>query len=214
MAAILFCAGDFVGIGPFLNETVDLIRNIKKLTIVKGNHERYIFEDFSTEIMNDTEIEHYQWESLLLTDVNRAFLKEIPYEISIIIDEVSIRVVHYSMNEQKKYNEIINNPTIEDIKIMFKDYSEDIIIYGHDHSPNVVRTNNQLFINAGSLGCPSYKKNIANAGVLTIEDGKYLYEQLEIEYDSSLVVSKILELNYPASKEILKYFYGITDENI
>ena len=30
------------------NETVDLIRNIKNLTIVKGNHERYMFEDFST----------------------------------------------------------------------------------------------------------------------------------------------------------------------
>lgn len=108
------------------NETVDLIRNIKNLTIVKGNHERYMFEDFSTEIMDDTEIDHYRWESLLLTDVNRAFLKDIPYEISIIIDEVSIRVVHYSMNEQKKYNEIINNSTIEDIKIMFKDYSENI----------------------------------------------------------------------------------------
>lgn len=94
------------------NETVDLIRNIKNLTIVKGNHERYMFEDFSTEIMDDTEIEHYLWESLLLTDVNRAFLKDIPYEISIIIDEVSIRVVYYSMNEQKKYNEIINNPTV------------------------------------------------------------------------------------------------------
>jgi predicted phosphodiesterase len=60
---------------------------------------------------------------------------------------------------------------------MFADVKSNVIIYGHDHFRNICR-GDKLYINVGSLGCPSKEHDVARAGVLIIEDGKVSYDAL------------------------------------
>lgn len=99
-------------------------------------------------------------------------------------------------------------PTEDDLMAMFANVKSDIIIYGHDHTPNICR-GDKFYINVGSLGCPSKERNIARAGVLNIEDGTAMIETIEVEYDVAEVIRQINELNYPDAENIKKYFYGL-----
>ena len=52
-------------------------------------------------------------------------------------------------------------------------------------------------------------KNIARAGILTIENGAVEIELMELVYDAERVVSEINRLDYPEAENIKKFFYGI-----
>ena len=85
----------------------------------------------------------------------------------------------------------------------------DIVLLGHDHSRTICKVNNQWYINVGSLGCPGKEKNIARAGILTIENGAVEIEPVELVYDAERVVAEINRLDYPEAENIKKFFYGI-----
>ena len=66
----------------------------------------------------------------------------------------------------------------------------------------------KLYINVGSLGCPSKEHDIARSGVLNIEDGKADIKPVDVRYDVDEVIRQIDELNYPEAEIIKRYFYG------
>ena len=114
-----------------------------------------------------------------------------------------IFITHYAMNDDNKYNSFCNS-----IEKLFSSVKADIIIYGHNHSKNICNTD-KLYINVGSLGCPANDRNIARYGILEIADENVNIKTKELKYNSETVINKINELNYPASDEIKKFFYGI-----
>jgi hypothetical protein len=75
--------------------------------------------------------------------------------------------------------------------------------------PETYVKEDKLYINVGSLGCPSKEHDIARAGVLNIENSKTTIELIEVTYDADEVVRRIDELNYPDAENIKKYFYGL-----
>ena len=81
-------------------------------------------------------------------------------------------------------------------------------MYGHDHARNICRSD-KLYINVGSLGCPSRDRNIARAGVLTVENGHAGIETIDIAYDVDEVIHQIDRIDYPEADIIKKFFYGL-----
>ncbi|MBP5163689.1 MAG: hypothetical protein ILP16_12045, partial [Spirochaetales bacterium] len=67
----------------------------------------------------------------------------------------------------------------------------------------------KLYINVGSLGCPSREHDVARAGVLTIEDGKAGIEPVDVRYDVDEVIRQIDDLNYPEADVVKRIFYGL-----
>lgn len=204
----IICCGDIIGIGPYPDETVQRIMKIKNLIAVMGNHERYLLEGMPNEIPNEEhmdieEMRHHKWEHSQLSNNSIDFLKTLPYSRKFEIEGKKIFITHYAMNNNNKYNSFCNS-----IEKLFSSVDADIIIYGHDHSKNIYNTD-KLYINVGSLGCPANDRNITRYGILEITDGYVNIEAKELKYDSQTVVNKINELNYPASDEIKKYFFGI-----
>lgn len=61
----------------------------------------------------------------------------------------------------------------------------------------------------GFSGMSGEGKNIARAGILTIENGAVEIELMELVYDAERVVSEINRLDYPEAENIKKFFYGI-----
>lgn len=209
----IICCGDIIGIGPNPEETVREMMRVPHLIGVRGNHESYLLEGMPTEYPNEEnmdygEMEHHMWEHGLLSEESVAFLRGLPKRIDFMAEGLSISILHSCMDKNGHYSGSVKNPTEHNLQTMFSDVKSDIIIYGHAHTRNICR-GDRLYINVGSLGCPSKEHDIARAGVLTIENGKAAIEVIDIRYDVDAVIRRIDELNYPDSENIKKHFYGL-----
>lgn len=206
------CLGDLIGIGPYPEETVSLMRRLPNLSVcIKGNHETYLTEGMPDVFPNDlgmeeAEMRHHRWEHSLLSRESREFLESLPYSKTIAVEGRNIYAVHYAMERPGRYKRYIPHPSEAELEGLLGAVNADIILYGHDHAPHMVQ-GSRLFINTGSLGCPGGEKNIARAGVLAIKDN-VVYNPVYVKYDAGAVVRRIEQLAYPDYKNIEKYFYG------
>ncbi len=117
--------------------------------------------------------------------------------------------MHYCMNDAGRYVEYVSNPQDDDVEKMTSGIKGDIIIVGHDHNRTICNVDNKWYVNVGSLGCPGKDRNVARAGILTIENDSIDIETVELTYNVDTIIERINELNYPEAENIKKYFYGI-----
>ena len=208
----IICGGDIIGIGPSPEETVREMMHIPGLISVRGNHEKYLLEGMPAEYPNEEdmsygEMEHHKWEHRLLSAGSVAFLRSLPYRIDFACEGMTVSVMHSCMDREGHFSGSRRDPGSSDLQAMFAGVDSDIIVYGHDHARNICKSD-KLYINVGSLGCPSRDRNIARAGVLKIEKGGAAIEPVDVPYDADGVVSQIKALDYPDTDNIVKYFYG------
>lgn len=209
----IICCGDIIGIGPYPEETVQETAGIPGLMSVRGNHEGYLLEGMPTEYPNDEdmsygEMDHHRWEHALLSDESISFLRRMPKRIDFTDAGLDVSVMHSCMDRNGRFTGSKKNPTESDLSVMFADVDSDIILYGHDHARNICKSD-KLYINVGSLGCPSRDRNIARAGVLTIENGNAGIETIDVIYHVDEVIHQIDVLHYPEADIIKKIFYGL-----
>lgn len=210
----ILCCGDIIGIGPFPEEIVQRIAALPNLTAVRGNHDRYLLEGMPDAIPNDEhmgegEMGMHRWEHARLSDASKAFLQTLPHRAEIELGGLRIAIMHYCMDERLRYINYTPDPTPEDLARMFARETADVILYGHDHAPCICRTDDRLYINPGSLGCPARDKNIARAGILFIENGQAEFSPLRIQYDAAATVAAIDAFAYPDHQPVKQFFYGV-----
>ena len=211
----VICCGDMIGIGAYPEETVSEIMKIPNvLACVKGNHERYFTDGMPSEIPNDEhmdteEMEHHRWEHGLLSEESRKFINNLEYEEWLTINNRRIYVSHYAIGKDNHYvKNSVHNPSLNDLQMLFKDITADIILYGHEHKKSIQISNDKYYINCGSLGCPGNDKNIARAGILAINDD-ISFTEIAIEYDVEKVLEDMDRINYPAKDTIKKFFFAV-----
>lgn len=209
----ILCAGDLIGLGPNPNEVIEYLMKLSNFESVLGNHDRYLLEGLPSvfpneERMEEEEYKHHLWEHRLLSEKSKEYLKSLPLLKTLIVGDYKVKLLHYCMDENNKYVNYTRSPSLQDLKKMYKKYLCDIIIFGHDHNRIIIKDKETIFINPGSLGCPSKDKNIARGIILEINETITIKEVDEI-YDVNKVVNKMDEINYPSKEEIKKYFYGI-----
>ncbi|MBR4906212.1 MAG: metallophosphoesterase family protein [Clostridia bacterium] len=209
----IICCGDIIGIGPDPEETVQEMIRVPGLIAVRGNHENYLLEGMPTECPNEEnmsfgEMEHHRWEHHLLSEESVAFLRSLPKRIDFISEGLDISVMHSCIDRNGHYSGSVKNPAENDLRTMFADVNSDIILYGHDHTRNICG-GDKLYINVGSLGCPSKEHTLARAGVLDVEIGKAEITLIDVAYDVDEVIRKIDALKYPDAAFIKKVFYGL-----
>ena len=210
----IICCGDIIGIGPHPEETMQLLmQNKDKFIAVRGNHEQYLLAGLPKKVHDDKrgmsleEIENHKWTHSQLSQKSKEFIKNIPIYQNIEIEGKKIYVVHYPTNEKGEYKKHIKNADIKENKELFSNINADIHIYGHTHAVSINNEINKWYINTGSLGCPM-SSNMANCGILTIEDDKIDLETLSIEYNVREVIREINKIKFPFYEKILKIFFG------
>ena len=210
----IICCGDIIGIGPNPEETVQALINRKdKIISVRGNHEQYLINGLPEEVhdnkrkMSDSEIKNHKWNQNQLSNISKEFISNLKVLNILKVDNKKIDIVHYPIDKNYKYKKFIKFPSIKENEEIFKDIDADIFLYGHTHTTCINNKNDKWYINCGSLGCPM-KSNIANAGILTIDEDKINYKQLNVKYDVSNVINEIEKIKFPFYKEVLKIFYG------
>ena len=200
------CAGDIIGIGPYPDEIVQRMMQILNLKCVLGNHELY-FLNKNYDFMREEEREFHKWEHAQLSSVSEQFIAALPKRLDFEVDGITISLLHYAYDEE--YLPMIQQPTFEQLELLFNGVDSQIVIYGHVHQGSVLHDHNRWFINTGSLGCPGKDKNIARGGILTIVDGSVSYDELVIPYAVEEVIKYMKDVNCPAQKTIQRIFYGI-----
>lgn len=210
----IICCGDMIGIGINPEETVQALMKVKeKLIIVLGNHEKYLINGLPKTVHNDNrcmsydEIENHKWNQNKLSKKSKLFINRLKDCEKFQILDKKIYVTHYPKKEDGTYKNHIKNPSAMESKELFKEIKADIFLYGHVHMSSVYNVENKWYINPGSLGCPK-GKNIAQAGILEINNGKIKYKSIDVKYNVNEIIEEIKQLKFPFYKKILEIFYG------
>lgn len=207
----IICAGDIIGIGPEPDKTVGRLRQISNLVAVVGNHDKYFTRGLPSgfpnpERMERDEYEQHIWQQSQLSAESAEFLRSLPEAVWTKIDGVRIYIAHYAKSDGYLPVHPADGEWLSEVFPA----DADVVVYGHDHRRSIVRHNRRLYVNPGALGCPSDGSDIARAAILTIGDGISV-ESIDAHYDVESVKAEISRLNYPASGDILRIFYGSSD---
>ena len=210
----IICCGDIIGIGINPEDTVqELLKRKDILIAVQGNHEQYLLNGLPKEVHNDKrklskeEIENHKWNHNQLSEQSIKFLSELKLSENIEIEGKKILIIHYPQENARIYKKHIKNPSATESRELFKEYDDDIFLFGHTHSCCVNEIDDKWYINTGSLGCP-LNRNIAKAGLLEINNSKIKFKSIDVEYNVKEIIEEIYRLKFPFYKEILKIFYG------
>lgn len=157
----IICCGDIIGIGSYPEETVqELIKLKNKLIAIRGNHEQYLINGLPKRVHDDKrkmsleEIQNHEWNHNQLSSSSIQFIKSLPLQESIVIDNVEIYITHYPMTSNGEYKKHLKNPTFEEVKELFSDIRSNVFLYGHTHVASKIFCENKWYINPGSVRLP------------------------------------------------------------
>ena len=204
---LLLCAGDFVNIGPWSEETVQLARTIPNLVAVRGNHENRILPNSPCRKKSPERQAHYAWTWSRLSEDSRQWLADLPGRRELTLEGRELSLQHYGLHDGCHYLRILPDPDPETLKGLFPQ-GKDIVVFGHDHAGTILRTAETLYLNCGALGCPSRERDLARAAILELGD-QVKVTPLRIRYDVEPVIREIRRLKMPEWEEILQSFYGV-----
>lgn len=197
--------GDLVGYMPYPNEVIDLIRKNKAI-VVQGNHDKAIAE---SKKISTNEIEKMTNEDIqkkasraftnwVLTDENRAYLKNLTNKLSLEVEGFKVVVVHGSPMAIDEY--LYEDK--EKLSKLTEIITEDVIICGHTHVPYSLTVKEKIFINAGSVGKPKHGDCQSTYVIVEIKDGLVNCTIEKVNYEVDLMIRDI-ENNRMISNELI-----------
>ncbi len=198
----VYCVGDLVGYGPKPNEVIEIIK-AKRIVTVMGNYDDAVAFNLPVcgcNYKSDAERRRGEmslsWTKAKLTQENRAFLQELPEELSVSLGNRHLLLFHGSPRALNEY--LYDFDDVEVFRDIIINYPADIYIFGHTHMPYIKKISDKLFINAGSVGLP--------------KDGnpEACYAIVEISAETKVTFKRV---SYPAeqtAEDIIKA--GLTEE--
>ena len=182
----VFC-GDFVGYYYYHNEVLDTLRNMKSIFCVLGNHDKMFIDILYKKKDAKSYFDKYgsSIEKFLksISYENIEFLKGLPEERDILIDNFKIKVIHGSpWNPMDEYV----YPTSDFIR--YSDVDCDYVFQGHTHYPMKVKQGKCEIINPGSIGQP---RDGGFPSFVVFDTSKKLFEFVNFEYDINPLLEDI-----------------------
>jgi putative phosphoesterase len=177
----IVCTGDIVGYHTFPDETVSLLRT-SNITTIAGNHDRKVtLRQFKPEQVPD--IVAFSWNAL--SESNRAWLADLPEELVMNTDGVSIRFCHGTPTHISSYLHEGSEASFQTAR----ECAEDVLVSGHTHLPWVGRYNDTLMVNSGSVGKPKVGAPRATYAVLSFHEGTTSVKIEQLNYDHESVAA-------------------------
>lgn len=180
-ADLIISLGDVVNYGPWSNECVDLLENVRAVNLI-GNHEEYFIRGSysgSTLVRQFFEVCHRDFSRM---DVIRTYKTE------------------------HTIGKFLCRHTVDDLYV-FSDTPVSItnnMFIGHSHAQYMRQVNDFILVNTGSVGQNRREINVINYAMYNTESEKIFLK--ELVYDHKLVIQKMKEKNYP--QECLNYYLG------
>ncbi len=194
----IFC-GDSITDGFDSNEVVNLIKS-KTQNVIAGNREISIanYDGKSWENL-------CQWKPMLyvynsISKENKEYISKLPIFKIITFENKKICISHGTPSDVQ---ENIYHNSYEIFDRLVEDYVSDVYLFAHTHLPFHVVYKDRLFVNVGSVNCPTHGSLSSTYGLLTFDKGKAKYIPMEFNYNFEEMKSYYLNSDY--HKECLEW---------
>ena len=183
-----FCLGDLVGYGVQPNEVVAFIRQHDVPTLM-GNYDEgvgYNSDDcgcaYRTPEAQALGERSIAWSNAHVTAENKAYLRNLPMTMSLILGKLRLALVHGS---PRRINEYLYEDRPESSVVrLFDLIGADVIVCGHTHIPyDRPLPGSRRLINAGSVGKPKDHDPRAGFILLSAEGKELQIEFARVDYD-------------------------------
>jgi len=191
-------AGDLVFQGPDPAGVVDAIRDMEAngATIVQGNTDVAVADfDYSaafpwyTDGVPDTVRDAAEWAHDALGDERVAWLRRLPSERRLMVDDTMVLGCHASPGSQTQGFDAQLDPTVTIERISRTDAR--IICCGHTHLPEVRDLGWKLIVNAGSAGYVFDGDPTASWALLEVDGDLVTAEIRRADFDTMEVANAI-----------------------
>lgn len=219
-----FCGGDLVGYGAFPNEVIDLLR-LRHWPVIMGNYDQGVGQDaddcgcaYRDEVSRALGQRSMAWTKKRVTAGNKAYLRNLPTKIGLVINGKKILMVHGSPRRINEY--LFEDRPVSAVARLFQAEEAEVIICGHTHLPYIRgmiveesreigagpagQTSTRLLpgghfilINGGSVGKPKDGDPRASYALIDYQDGNWQNEIIRVGYDVETMAREIEQSGLP-----------------
>jgi len=168
------CLGDVVNYGPWSNECVQIISELKNCIKIRGNHEDYFIEGNC----NANQFLVQEFFNICYDNFDKHYL------INTYIKSYKVKDTHFYHTIKDQY--IYGDSTIQ---------LENNLFIGHSHRQFKIESNGYVLYNPGSVG---QNRQYINEINYMIYDTKNLEPDLRsIIYNVEVIINEMSRMNYP-----------------
>lgn len=205
----IYVLGDSIGIGPFVNETLDRLLSRKDIVLLLGNHEQQLIHGIQAEIrsMSRGELEHHRWVQSQIKPEYLAQLSNLKMQTTECFGETTVRMQHYAYMPHGKFHAALKDPTAEALDDLFSITHAQLVLYGHSHMVSDVHSTRSgtRYLNPGSLGTSS--QGIARFMILQFSEAGYAVHWESVFYDLEIVMHAMEDRRVPDRAFLKKIFF-------
>jgi predicted phosphodiesterase len=198
-----YCLGDLVGYGTFPNEVADLIRD-RDIPTIQGNYDQGVGNNsddcgcaYQTEEERARGERSIDWTNDVITDSNRAYLKDLTDHIHFSLGDLEVTLVHGSPRRINEY--LYEDRPDASFERLLDAVESDVMVCGHTHKPyHKVLESGRHVVNAGSVGKPKDGDPRACYVVLEATDSGLDVQFNRVGYDVEHVATAIEDSEMPS----------------
>ncbi len=150
-------AGDNVGYGPDPEACVRFLREHPQCVCAEGNYDKNValFPEREAEYRRKwagsrpDKFAAIRRDSLAISEETRFWLRELPAEVGLTLEDVPIVLTHYSPGSREGIGTWTPDTRLVDLAA---GTDAQVVVCGHTHTPFVRRVGGILWVNPGSLG--------------------------------------------------------------
>ncbi len=191
--------GDFVGYGAFPDEVVDRVQQLGARSIL-GNYDQKVLQFPKKKkgwrkTKQPLKYEAFRRAHGMLTTQNRRYLKKLPAELRLSIENQTILLTHGSpaSNEEP----LTDRTPADRLRALALLAEADLICCGHSHVPFQHQVGGALFVNPGSIGRQADGDPRASYAVLSLMKKRVDVHLYRVAYDVELAARAIRERDLP-----------------
>jgi predicted phosphodiesterase len=200
-----FHTGDAVGIGPWPAETIELLGEMPRLTILTGNHDAWMCAGLPNGSARWL-VEHYTW---LMEQVSRKHINAAAawsYLTEHEFEGVRAAFVHYALSSCGRQVALpISEHVAGDLDALLGRHSSPLVFHGHRHKASDLK-GKVRYVNPGSLGC--WHKPVARYAIVRFHKGKASIQHKTVPYNEAELLEGFAARKVPDYRRILSSYFS------
>ena len=205
----VFVLGDYAMAGPEPKEAVQhfiKFSNNPNYKMIQGNTDLMI-ADYNEELYASLKskapvmAEALKNDSKNLDFIEKRFLKSLPIQLEVEEEGVKFLLVHGS--PRRNNEDILPDTPLQDVESMLENVDAEVVLCGHTHIPCGFQTRNKkTVVNVGSIGRPFTQKPESCYLIITVENGKCVFEHNFVEYNKERASEKLARRDFLGSDKL------------
>lgn len=199
-ADAIVVAGDLCLGGPKPKKVLQRLEEIGA-ACVRGNTDRYLFEDPPSEKFEPAEASQLAWTRREIGERWLAWLQGLPFALRIGDDQNQLLVVH--ANPKSDDEQIWPDADDAALRRFIGKERATAIAFGHLHLPYARMWRGKLLVNVASAGVPKDGDPRAGYAIFTERDGGWQVKHRRAAFDVKRVATQLADCGIPENAELI-----------